>query len=575
MPVNSAPAGQVAESKSKKNKKKKGGKTGAQSEKDGNSGATPVDSKKDGQHDEQLDMVLHTSYPKMTTCLSQEILKLFDYRYKDSDHTTVNGLQEAEPSASVTESLQNLSIETSTSHSNENQPASDTNPMKNEAVDRDTDGRFDVLVRDRDSLREEVIEMRRSLEEIQNKHDEEMETLQEKLRVSESQKEQAESQFHSLLGRVNTIKSQLGERLKADAEELTEKRAQIEQYESENASLRAELEARSTNISSLESELEQQSKELSSLRNRINLAQQNWVKEKEELLAQESELRTEFEEAKQAMHSWEIIAMEERSIRENLGEKVIDLDEQLSTLRADYEKMTSDYNSQGVAVEGLQKALREIQAARKQELRELVESTNAQVEEVRKKLEDAEKRAAEADAAREETQKSLERALPFEKEVKEKNLLIGKLRHEAVTLNEHLTKALRFLKKGKPEDNVDRNLVTNHFLHFLSLDRSDPKKFQILQLIAALLGWNDEQREQAGLARPGASGGYNSLRAPRSPSMFKTPSSPSLATGYSGTNADARKESLAELWSNFLEQEAQAEGKLPAQNENPSDKTAS
>ena len=28
-------------------------------------------------------------------------------------------------------------------------------------------------------------------------------------------------------------------------------------------------------------------------------------------------------------------------------------------------------------------------------------------------------------------------------------------------------------------------------LHFLALDRSDPKKFQILQLIAALLGWDD------------------------------------------------------------------------------------
>ena len=91
--------------------------------------------------------------------------------------------------------------------------------------------------------------------------------------------------------------------------------------------------------------------------------------------------------------------------------------------------------------------------------------------------------------------------------MKEKNLLIGKLRHEAVILNDHLTKALRFLKRGKPEDNVDRYLclphfiasvadisrqiVTNHFLHFLALDRSDPKKFQILQLIAALLAWTD------------------------------------------------------------------------------------
>ena len=50
----------------------------------------------------------------------------------------------------------------------------------------------------------------------------------------------------------------------------------------------------------------------------------------------------------------------------------------------------------------------------------------------------------------------IERALPFEMEVKEKNLLIGKLRHEAVILNDHLTKALRYLKKGKPEDNIDK-----------------------------------------------------------------------------------------------------------------------
>ena len=54
------------------------------------------------------------------------------------------------------------------------------------------------------------------------------------------------------------------------------------------------------------------------------------------------------------------------------------------------------------------------------------------------------------------TQGELDRALPFEKEVKEKNLLIGKLRHEAVILNDHLTKALRYLKKGKSEENIDK-----------------------------------------------------------------------------------------------------------------------
>jgi chromosome segregation ATPase len=95
-------------------------------------------------------------------------------------------------------------------------------------------------------------------------------------------------------------------------------------------------------------------------------------------------------------------------------------------------------------------------AARKRELRELVETSQSQLEELRKQTQEAERKATEAQSSLEATQKDLERARPFEKEVKEKNLLIGKLRHEAVILNDHLTKALRFLKKGKPEDNVDR-----------------------------------------------------------------------------------------------------------------------
>ena len=95
-------------------------------------------------------------------------------------------------------------------------------------------------------------------------------------------------------------------------------------------------------------------------------------------------------------------------------------------------------------------------AARKQELRELVESNQAQVESLRKEIQELGKKASESEAALMANKAELERAAPFEKEVKEKNLLIGKLRHEAVILNDHLTKALRFLKKGKPEDNIDR-----------------------------------------------------------------------------------------------------------------------
>ena len=87
-----------------------------------------------------------------------------------------------------------------------------------------------------------------------------------------------------------------------------------------------------------------------------------------------------------------------------------------------------------------------------------MENSQAQVESLQKQLQDVQSRANDAESELAATKDELERALPFEKEVKEKNLLIGKLRHEAVILNDHLTKALRYLKKGKPEDNIDKSV---------------------------------------------------------------------------------------------------------------------
>lgn len=109
---------------------------------------------------------------------------------------------------------------------------------------------------------------------------------------------------------------------------------------------------------------EHKSKEILTLRDRTNLSQQNWLKEKEELFEQQSYLQSEFEQAKEAMHNWEVLAMEERSIRETLGEKVVDLEEQLASLRDAYERTSDERDSQLSAVDGLQRALQEIQTGK-------------------------------------------------------------------------------------------------------------------------------------------------------------------------------------------------------------------
>lgn len=71
--------------------------------------------------------------------------------------------------------------------------------------------------------------MRKSLESIQSQHDdqttggaqskheEEVQALKEELEEANEGKEHFETQYNNLLGRVNTIKTSLGNRMKADA----------------------------------------------------------------------------------------------------------------------------------------------------------------------------------------------------------------------------------------------------------------------------------------------------------------------------------------------------------------------
>ncbi|KAH7173745.1 uncharacterized protein B0J16DRAFT_275301 [Fusarium flagelliforme] len=429
---------------------------------------------------------------------------------------------------------------------------------KEKTNNSDTSAKLEAMSQEREALRAEVEQLRKQLETIQETHSNEVTQLKSDLEESNAAKENAEEEYQTLLGRVEKIKQTLSDRFKRDKADLEESKERIEELEAENEELRNSAASSGGDVAKLKEELQDATRELNTLRSRNNLSAQNWSKEKEELLRHVQHLKSEMETTANAMGEWEVIAMEERSIKESLVDKVSELEEQVIMLRQNYESATADRDSQATLIENLQNALREIQDARKKELRDMVETTEAQIQGLKKQVQEADARATEAETAKQTLTQELERTAPYEKEVKEKNLLIGKLRHEAIVLNDHLTKALRYLKKTKPEDNVDRQIVTNHLLHFLTLDRGDAKRFQVLQVMAGYLNWTDEQREQAGLARPGTS---NNLRLPISP-FNRTPSSPSLNTDlFADTSSAKDKESLSELWANFLERSAQ-EGAL-------------
>ncbi|KAL3962277.1 hypothetical protein ACCO45_003800 [Purpureocillium lilacinum] len=347
----------------------------------------------------------------------------------------------------------------------------------NDGADSDPTAKLDAMGKEREALRAEVEQLRKQLEGIQETHEQETSQLRADLEESNGAKEHAEEQYQNLLGRER-----------------------IDELEAQNEQLQAAAQATGDELDKIKDELQDATRELTTLRSRNNLSAHNWHKEKEELTRTVQHLKDEVAQTSNAMGEWEVLAMEERSIKESLADKVSELEEQVATLRQGYEGAAAERQSQATLVDNLQNALREIQEARKRELREMVETTESQLQAQKRLVQDAESRRAEAEGVKEELSKELERTAPFEKEVKEKNLLIGKLRHEAI--------------KTKPEDNVDRQVITNHLLHFLTLDRGDAKRFQVLQVMAGYLNWTDEQREQAGLARPGGSGG--SLRLPMS-----------------------------------------------------------
>jgi chromosome segregation ATPase len=147
--------------------------------------------------------------------------------------------------------------------------------------------------------------------------------------------------------------------------------ARIEEFQIQVADLEDQVRELQDNNNNLTQELaklrkenDSQVGEISDLRSRSTLSQQNWIKERDELISREAYAREEFENAKQAMQDWEVLAMNERSLRENLTEKDAESREQLEALREEYEKATRDRDANSQTVEGLQKALQEVQSCR-------------------------------------------------------------------------------------------------------------------------------------------------------------------------------------------------------------------
>ncbi|CAO3681002.1 unnamed protein product [Rhizopus stolonifer] len=339
-------------------------------------------------------------------------------------------------------------------------------------------------------------------EEIENRVEQlekELSETKSKLSETEEKKENLNKEHHSLLGKLSQIKETLIPRLEQD-KQLREK------------------------ISDLTQELDVAVEQFQESEEKLQFVEREYAEEKDRLERIIKDMTNQLEASQRKCEEYEAVTVDLDMQCGEIQEQLQKTQTELEALKIKTATEKIERESEKSSLINLQTVLEEFQATKDAEMQAAVEHVQKQLDVAKKSWKEYEERASTAESALEKFQQGVGKAERYEKEVKEKNLLIGKLRHEAIILNEHLVEAMRKLKEETSEDNVDRQLITNLLVGFLNAPHGDRKKYDILSIISNVLHLNEEEKERIGLSRPKQSLG--------SPAIVEQPAAESFTDAW-------------------------------------------
>ncbi|KAF9920738.1 hypothetical protein FBU30_009346 [Linnemannia zychae] len=394
-------------------------------------------------------------------------------------------------------------------------------------------------------------------------HEQALATTKEELQKTINERNHFQTQHKTLLDRVSNMKSTLGTKLQADMDNINTLKQQIDQLTAQKNDYLSTIKQLEEELMASHEHYEKTSRELEHLRRRLVDIQEEAsaeVVEKENLI---HELQSRLQREEREREDWETMASEQRAGKDQAIVNMRAMERERDAARAEKESIRVELDREIESLNNLQSVLEEFQSAKESEIQFALEGLQRQLNQSNTSLEEFRHRALAAEEKLQTLTLDVERAHQLEREVKEKNLTIGKLRHDAVIQQGHLTEAMRRLREENSQNTVDIPLISNLFISFLNIPRGDQKRFEILQLISGVLKFTDEQREQAGLIRKAGVGlGAMTPSAPgsRSPSMEQMRQQPSEP-----------RESFIDMWTSFLIRESSANTR--ANNPNPNSRS--
>lgn len=317
-------------------------------------------------------------------------------------------------------------------------------------------------------------------------------------------RDETKASYDSLLSKLSSMKTVFSKMKEAQNElEETKDALQLEveradEAEKAKTSLEATVKSLEQKTSDLNGECDRLTNSLTMLRREYQTKDDSFLDERYELENQNSrlsktisELKAEITELKTARSEQALEMKDLHANNENLREKLQEKEKEVAQRAEEISELethiTQIKHDSDTTVKQLENRVAELLAEVEQKnnhITKLTETVNHQTKTI------------DNFGAEREKLKLLEN------DVNAKQLLIGKLRHEAIILNEHLTKALQMLKQHLSSENnaIDKELVLNVLIGFLQFPRGDTKKYEALQLISALLDWDENQKVAAGLS---------------------------------------------------------------------------
>lgn len=398
-----------------------------------------------------------------------------------------------------------------------------------------------------DSLKQRIKELELELKAktstpIENSHDDLTKQLNEKTQEAKHLKDN----YNNLLSKVSAMKS-LFTKMKATETELEESKKSLEVNRKEKEHYKSEVETLKSSIENLKGELGNVNSECQKLQDenvqmkkKISIKSDEYDVDLKQLQISKKKLEMELRESKDNLEEYLILLQEEKVSKNSLTLEINELKSKNEKCNSENKNLLDKHN---LMEETIQQLKDQVACAIK-EKKDIQTQFDFQIESKLTQISKLDEEMSSMRIQLDEKDEELKTKLGLEEDLKQKQLQIGKLRHENIKTNEHLSKAMKLLKRSSNAETVDRELISNLFINFLQLDRGDSKKFEVLQLISSFLDWDDEKRCHAGLMSGGNSGSRS-----KSHSIIDLPSGKS-------------SQSFVSLWTEFLEKESTPQGQV-------------